>query len=230
MTFESRRTAGRQLAAALQEEAKGDAVVVGITRGGMAVAAEVAARLHLPLDALVVQKICQPGHPHVGVGLVAEPAHLVVNRHGLRAGRLDAAWLDQAVARGTAEVRQRGRAMRGNRARQDLAGRRVIVVDDSAATGVTARAAIRAVRAQGAREVIVALPVAPLRVVRALQRQADRVVCLATPGALIAGAIYYPRPGEISDADICRLLERRSPVAHGAEPSLPAPALAPMRS
>lgn len=227
MTFESRRAAGRQLAAALQEYAAGDAVVVGITRGGMVVADEVARRLSLPLDALVVQKLCQPGHPHLGVGLVVEPEHLVVNRHGVRAGRLDAAWLDQAVAQGTAEVRQRGRAMRGSRGRQELAGRRVIVVDDSAATGATLRAAVRAVRAQGAREIMVAVPVAPMCVVTALQRTVNRVVCLATPGTLIAGAIYYPRPGEVSDADIRRLLDQRiqaagTMVQTGPSPTSPA--------
>lgn len=213
MTFESRRAAGRQLAEALHEYADGDAVVVGITRGGMVVAHEVACRLHLPLEALVVQKIRHPGHPHLALGLVVEPEHLVVNRRGLRAARLDVAWLDEAVARGTGEIRQRGSMMRGPRTRRELAGRRVILVDDSAATGATLRAAVRAVRAQGAREIIVAVPVAPTRVVTALRRQVERVVCLAAPGALIVGAHYYPRPGEVSDEEIRRLLEQHDRAA-----------------
>ena len=223
MTFESRRAAGRQLAEALHEYAGDDAVVVGVTRGGMVVAHEVACRLHLPLDALVVHKISHPGHPHLKLGLVVESEHLVVNRRGLRTEQLDSTWLEEAVARGTEEVRRRGRAMRGSRARHDLAGRRVIVVDDSAATGATLRAAIRAVRAQGAREIIVAVPVAPTGVMAVLRRQVERVVCLAAPGALIVGALYYPRPGEVSDDDIRRLLEQHERDVRRRAQGTPAP-------
>src|SRR5690348_5448596 len=100
--------------------------VVGITRGGMVIAYDVTNRLYLPLDALVVHKICQTGHPQLGVGVVVETAHLVVNRVNLRAGRLGGAWLNETVRQGAQELRRRGRAIRGGHVCRDLAGRRVI--------------------------------------------------------------------------------------------------------
>jgi putative phosphoribosyl transferase len=155
-----------------------------------------------------------PTHPHTHLGVVAEPHHLVVNRQRVRELGLEATWLEDAVAHGAQEVSRRGAASRGARARQALAERRVIVVDDAAGTGATVRAAVTAVRAMGAREIIVALPVAPPRVVEDLRDRVDRVVCPATPGDLIWHGIYYPHPGEVSDDDIRRLLEQgRSPAA-----------------
>ena len=208
MSFENRRAAGRLLAAQLREYTGSDTVVLGISRGGMVVAHEVAHALHLPLDVLVVHKIDDPRRTHAHLGVVAEPHHLVVNRQRVRELGLEATWLEDAVAHGVQEVSRRGAACRGARARQALAERRVIVVDDAAGTGATVRAAATAVRAMGAGEIVVALPVAPPRVVEDLQARVDRVVCPATPGDLIWHGIYYPHPGEVSDDDICRLLEQ----------------------
>lgn len=204
--FENRRTAGRRLAAELRPFADSNTVVVGVTRGGMVVAHAVAEALHLPLEALVVQKIGEPGQSRLPLGTIAEPDHLVLNRKRLRSLKLSHTWLEQTVAQGKEAVRQRGIAMRGGQARQELAGRHVIVVDDAAATGATLRVAVRAVRALGSHEVIVAVPVAPVRVVKQLSQQVERVVCLATPGKLIFEHVYYPRPDEVSDADIGKLL------------------------
>jgi putative phosphoribosyl transferase len=213
MDFENRRAAGHLLAAQLRAYAGSDTVVLGISRGGMVVAHEVARALHLPLDVLVVHKINDPGRTHAPLGVVAEPHHLVVNRRRVRELGLDATWLEDAVAHGMREVSRRGAACRGARARQALAGRRVIVVDDSAGTGATVRAAVMAVRAMGAREIIVALPVAPRRVVEDLRARVERVVSPATPGDLIWHGIYYPHPGEVSDDDIRRLLEQETSAA-----------------
>jgi putative phosphoribosyl transferase len=226
MAFENRRAAGRQLAEQLRASVQADAIVVGVTRGGMAVAQEVAAQLHLPLDALVIHKITEPGRPHTSLAVVAEPQHLVVNRGRMRALALTPDWLEEAVADATGAVSRRGATMRGQRDRHALAGRQVILVDDSAATGTTARAAVKAVRSLRPRKLIVALPVAPRAVVGRLKRQVDRVVCLATPGALIYGGVYYPHPGEVSDADIQDFLQgharggRERP--HGGEVQAPA--------
>lgn len=218
MAFENRRAAGRLLAQAadLQALADSDAIVVGITRGGMAVADEVARALRLPLDALVVHKVAQPGKKHLHVGIVVEPAHVVIHRGQLQRLGLTAEWLDEAVAHGVREVQQRGNLIRGARARADLRGRPVIVVDDSAATGATLRAAVRAVRALGARTVIVAVPVAPQAVIETLRPRVDRVVCPAVPGALIGADIYYPVAGEVSDADIRDILRRHERRLSGA--------------
>lgn len=219
MAFENRRTAGRQLSEALRGVVAADAIVVGVTRGGMAVAQEVSRRLHLPLDALVVHKIPEPGRPHLTLAVVAEPQHLVVNRRRMRTLALTPQWLDAAVAEAADAVSGRGAALRGGRQRRALSGRQVILVDDSAATGTTIRAAVRALRVQQPRELVVALPVAPPTVVSALKRQVGRVICLAAPGDLICGNIYYPHPGEVSDADIQGFLCDQAPVGRDGAPT-----------
>ena len=183
MGFENRRAAGRLLVAQVRAYAGSDTVVLGVGRGGLVVAHEVARALHVPLDVLVVHKIDEPGRSHAHLGVVAEPRHLVVNRQRLRELGLEATWLEGAVAQGVQEVNRRGAAYRGARARQMLAGHRVIVVDDAAATGATVRAAVRAVRAMGAREIIVALPVAPPRVQRQLELPAATTKTAGHDGA-----------------------------------------------
>jgi putative phosphoribosyl transferase len=208
MAFDNRRAAGCLLAQELRAYAGGDAVVVGITRGGVVVAAEVARSLHLPLDVLVTHKIVEPGQCHLHLGVVVEPTHLVVQRKRLCALALRPEWLDTVVAYGIREVRRRGAAIRTPCARLDLRGHPVIVIDDSAATGATLKAAVRAVRTLGARSVVVAVPVAPLAVLRALQRQVDRIVRLALPSELVYNAIYYPIPDEVSDEGIRDILHQ----------------------
>jgi putative phosphoribosyl transferase len=215
VAFENRRTAGHALAAALGEYRGSQTVVLGITRGGMAVAAEVAAALHLPLDALVVHKIAEPGQPVLGIAAVAEPDHVVVNQRAVQQLSLPAEWLAEAVAHGIREVSRRASGYRGARERHDLTGQRVNVVDDSAATGVTLQAAVAAVRAMGAREVIIAVPVLPAPVAEMLRPQVDRVVCLATPADLVACDIHYPTAYEVSDDDIRRLVQRSTASTPG---------------
>ena len=208
MEFETRRAAGQLLAKKLHDYAGNDTVVVGLTRGGIVVGHEIARILRLPFDAMVVQKIAEPQETHVHVGSVAEPGHLAVSRRRLRALGLEPGWLEEAVARGVEEVGRRSAAYRGGRPRQQLAERRVILVDDAIGTGTTLRAAVKAVLAMGAREIIVAVPVAPASACAALQRRANRVVCLATPAELIAQGLHYPLGGEVSDDDISNLLGR----------------------
>jgi putative phosphoribosyl transferase len=216
MTFENRRAAGRRLATELREYTGSDTIVLGITRDGMAVAAEVARMLRLPFDALVVHKIAKPTQPALAVATVAEPDQVVVNQHLVDQLALPAEWLAEAVAQGIREVGRRGGAYRGDRERCELAGLRVIVVDDAAATGVTLQAAVLAVRAMGAREVIVAVPVIPVCVAEAPRAQVTQVVSLATPADLIACGIHYPLANEASDDEICHLLgQRDSTPPHG---------------
>lgn len=212
MSFETRQAAGRDLATALRPYVHGDAVVLGISRGGLVVAAEVAHALRVPLDVLVVHKIGAPGHTHTHLGVVAEPTHVVLTGCQGHAAT-DSAWLRRAVAHAVEDVHRRAGAYRGRRERRTLAGHQVIVVDDSAATGMTVRAAVQAARAAGAREIIVALPVAPTCVIEQIRPQVDRVVCLATPGHLIWHGLHYPSPGEIGDEEMSRLLEQETAAA-----------------
>jgi putative phosphoribosyl transferase len=205
-----RRAAGHLLAEHLHSYAGTDALVVGITRGGLLVAHEVARRLHLPLEVLVVHRLCEPGESHLGLGAVTEHGHLVVSRHRLRALALTSGWLREAAAQATAQACQRAMALRKERERRDLAGRVVILVDDSAATGATLRAAVRAVRGLGAREVVVAVPVAPLRVLRVLRHAADQVVCPTTPAELVFLGVHYPAPLDLAETTLGALLDQES--------------------
>jgi len=212
MTFETRREAGRQLAAQLQEYAGSDTVVAGMTDGGLTVAAEIAQTLHLPLDVLVVHKIVAPGHTRTHLGVVAEPDHVAVNPTQVREREVAPAWLEDAVAWGKTEVCRRGTLYRGRHERRAIAGQRVIVVTDSAGTGLTLGAAVAAIHALGAREIIVALPVAPTSVVDAVRPRVTRIVCLATPAELICHGIHAEdeasvRADDIGDDAICRLME-----------------------
>lgn len=208
--FTERRSAGRALATALAAYSRSGSatVVVGLTHGGMAVAAQVAAALQLPLDVLVVHRIAAPAHPALAVAAVAEPGHVVVNRPAVRRAGLSDTWVAEAVAQGTSAVNRRARAYRGRRERRDLRGQRVIVVDDSVATGMTMQAAVTALRTLGAREVIVAVPVLPAPAAERLRPQVDRLVSLATPAELVACDLHYPSPHAVSDDDIRHFLQR----------------------
>jgi putative phosphoribosyl transferase len=211
--FDTRRTAGRLLAGALRRYAGPDTVILGITRGGLIVAYEVAQRLHLPLDVLVVQRIAEPGEPHLTLGCLAEPGHLVVSRRRIRALALPAGWLRSAVEAGACEMGSRSDLYRKLQPRQELVGRRVIIVDDTASTGATLRAAVKAVRGMHAREIVVAVPVAPEPLLARLRREVDHAIAATTPAALIARGIHYPPPLETEDAEVRELLGLDGPLS-----------------
>lgn len=211
MTFEDRRGAGRVLAAALRAYRGSDAVVLGISRGGIIVAQEVARLLQMPLAVLVIQRIVEPAQPHLGVGAVSARGHLAVNRRRLHALGLTAGWLRPAVEQGTHMAAARALTYGALYPQPAVRGRRVIVVDDCATTGATVRAALTDVRAQGPREVVLALPVAPPRTLERLRGRVDRLVCAATPAELIARGSRYPAPLPMSDEAICALLDQAAP-------------------
>ena len=207
MTRAIEQAAGQRLAAALAEYAGTDTVVLGVGPRSLALAAEVARALGLPLDMVTVQKIPadKPGQPHVGV--VAEPDHVVLNRGELRRLAPPPGWVEAAVTQAIKEVARRRTDCRGDHRRCEVAGRRAIVVAHSAGTGTTIRAALAAVLAQRPCEVVVTLEVAPTTVIAALREEADRVVCLATPLQHIIGDIHEPLVDD-GDEDVRRLLER----------------------
>ena len=175
--FSDRRAAGRRLLPLLTDLRGSGAVVVGLARGGVPVAAEVAAGLDLPLDVLVVRKLGHPHDPELGVGAIAEEGVVIHDERAV--ALLDVGPESLAAVEGAerAELARRVARYRGGRAPRDLRGRTAIVVDDGLATGGTARAAIEAVRRRGAAAVVVAVPVGPASVVADLRRVADRVEC-----------------------------------------------------
>lgn len=223
MRFADRRDAGRQLAERLARLQAETPVVVGLPRGGVPVAAEVAARLQAPLDVLVVRKLGCPWQPELGMGAIGEGGATVLNHDLIARLGVTAAELDAVAAREQAELERRVRAYRGTRTGVPVAGRVVIVVDDGIATGFTARAAIAVLRRQGAQRVVLAVPVVSPEIVEELRGIADDVVCLLTPTWFFGIGAFYENFAQTGDDEVRRLLaqamqERTAVGAAAADP------------
>lgn len=205
--FSNRQDAGRQLASCLGEYANRPGVtVLGLPRGGVPVAAQVAASLHAPLDVLVVRKLGVPGQPELAMGAIAEGG-AQVRHHDLIADiGLSTREVDHAVAVQQIELERRVHLYRGDRARLPLRGRTVVLVDDGLATGATMEAAIASVRGHDPREVIVAVPVGAADTCRRLRAQADAVVCPRCPGHFGAVGQWYDDFAQTTDDEVTALL------------------------
>ena len=179
-------------------------VVVGLPRGGVPVAAPVAAALRAPLDVLVIRKIGVPWQPELALGAVGEGGARVLNRRIIASTGLSEGDVDRLARTASAEVERRVRSFRGGEPAVPLGDRRVIVVDDGIATGATMRAAVAVARARGAAEVIVAVPVAAQQSVEGLA--ADELVCLLIPDDLGGVGLWYDDFGQTDAAEVIRLL------------------------
>jgi len=204
--FADRRAAGRELAARLRDVAVPDPVVLGLARGGVPVAYEVAQALDAPLDVLVVRKIGAPDNPEYGIGALAEGGVRVLNQEAVRDLLVSVEELEAAVSRARAEVDARVRRYRAGRPLLEVRGRSAIVVDDGLATGGTARAALRAVGARDPGQLVLAVPVGASDTVASLRAEADDVICLLEPEPLWAVGLWYEHFEPTSDAEIARLL------------------------
>ncbi|GIH06395.1 hypothetical protein Rhe02_44620 [Rhizocola hellebori] len=204
--FADREAAGRELAQRLAHlrNPGEEPVVLGLPRGGVPVAAQVARELSAPLDVIVVRKLGLPWQPELAMGAIGEDGAIVLNEE--IAGQVSQADLDQVVARERAELQRRVALWRGGRERVPLAGRTVVIVDDGVATGATAAAACAVARHAGAARVVVATPVAPPDVVRKLRGQADEVVAVLTPLGFRAVGQWYGDFAETPDEEVTRLL------------------------
>jgi len=206
--FEDRFEAGRRLAKALiHVEEGGEVVVLGVPRGGVEVAAEVARARGWLLDIVIPRKVGAPFNPELGLGAIA-PGVRVLDERMIRTLNGSDGYLEREIAVQEEEIRRRTEAYRGGRPPTELAGRVAVVVDDGVATGGTAAAALRWARAQGATRVVLAVPVAPREAVARLSKEADEVVCLATPEPFFAVGQWYERFAQTSDQEVVDLLER----------------------
>ncbi len=221
MLFRDRVDAGQQLAARLQHLDGSKVIVLGLPRGGVPVAAEVARALGAPLDIIVVRKLGVPFQPECAMGAIGEDGVRVINQETVRLSGVTIAELAATEQREEQEIARRARRYRAGRQRQPLAGRVAVVVDDGIATGATARAACQVARALGAARVILAVPVAPVGWEARIGPDADEAVSVATPEAFFAIGQFYDDFSQTSDGEVAACLARAvhpGHVAHAAPP------------
>ena len=208
MTFSDRIDAGRQLSRLVTHLSSPDLVVLGLPRGGVVVASEVARALAAPLDVIVVRKLGAPGQPELGMGAIGEGGVRILNPDVVRFARPTTEELAAVEAHERAVLGRRTELLRGHRPAVPLAGRTALIVDDGVATGSTARAACQVARARGARRVILAVPVASPRVVEELSSDADEVICVLTPDGLSSIGECYDDFSATTDEEVRDLLVR----------------------
>ena len=215
-----RAEAGRHLAANLEHYAgRADVIVLALPRGGVPVAAEVAHRLHAPLDVFLVRKLGLPGQEELAMGAIATGGVLLLNDSLIRLAGVSEREVEDVIAREEVELRRRERLYRQERPPPELRGRTVILVDDGLATGASMRAAAEGVRRQGAAAVIVAVPVASAETCQELRVVADEVLCLTTPEPFRAVGIWYRDFSETTDDEVRELLARAHTESH--QPPVP---------
>ena len=204
--FRDRRDAGRQLAARLEHLAGADVLVLGLPRGGLPVAAEVATAVHAPLDVIVVRKLGAPHQRELAMGAVGEDGVRVLDPHIVA---MVGATEEQVAAieeRERAEVASRAERFRGGRDRHALEGRTVVIVDDGIATGATARAACQVARTEGAARIVLAVPVAPHGWEERFAGEADELVAVDSPSGFMAVGQYYNDFTQVTDDAVVEIL------------------------
>ncbi len=209
--FKDRRDAGQQLAATLIKRGyhKEPLVVLGIPRGGVVVAAEVATELSAPLDIVIARKLRAPAQPELGIGAVVSSDHLSIINEGLiRTLGVTEDYLERELATQWAEIKRQLTLYRGNRQTVDITGKTVIVVDDGIATGYTFRAALEGLQRGKPGKLIAAAPVAAADSAEMLETYADEVICLSIPPRFIAVGAWFRNFDQTGDAEVADVLHQ----------------------
>lgn len=213
--FEDRRQAGRLLAAQLSEyKDRDDVVVLALPRGGVPVAFEVATALRAPLDVFVVRKLGVPGHEEFAFGAIASGGERVVDFGLIRGLGLTVPSIDRVIESETAELERREHLYRQTRTAEDIRGKTVIIVDDGLATGATMSVAVAALSRRGAREIVVAAPIASKDACEKISADA-LCVCSVTPEPFYGVGTWYRDFSQTSDKEVCDLLDRARKVKGG---------------
>ena len=210
MPFKNRTDAGRRLAKALTQYKSLRPVVLALPRGGVPVAAEVAAALEAPLDLVLVRKVGVPNQPELAMGAVTDGAQPMVVRNSeiIEACSVSEQEFDAVASEELAKIERRRRRYIGDRTRAEVEGKVAIIIDDGIATGATTLAAIQAVRSRKPKELVLAVPVAPLDTVKKLHSEVDAIVCLDTPEELGAIGYFYRDFHQIGDEEVIATLKR----------------------
>jgi putative phosphoribosyl transferase len=207
--FQNRSEAGKLLAAKLSNYAEAhDVIVLGLPRGGVPVAYEIAEALHAPLDVWLVRKLGVPGQEELAMGAISSGGVMILNNEIIQALSISQEAIDQVAEAEQRELERRDRAYRGDRALPQLQDHTVILVDDGIATSSTLRAAIAAFQQQHPQRIIAAAPVAPPTICEDLKRIVDDVVCLNTPDPLQSIGMWYKDFSQTTDAEVRELLKR----------------------
>ena len=207
--FPNRAEAGRLLAEKLKQYAgRDDVIVLGLPRGGVPVAYEVARALNVPLDVFIVRKLGVPGFEELAVGAIASGGVRVLNEDVMRALPNASEVIEEVTEKETAELERREQSYRNGRPAPELRDRTIILVDDGLATGATMRAAVKALRQRGAAKIVVAVPVGPPDTCREFEDVADEIVCARAPEFFQAVGQYYEDFSQTSDDEVRELLTR----------------------
>jgi putative phosphoribosyl transferase len=216
--FEDRRTAGRALVPELQRCELKDPIILGLPRGGVPLAYEIAVALHAPLDTIVVRKLGVPSQPELAFGAIASGGIRVINDDVIESlFTLDDDTIDNIANREMQELRRREEAYRLDRPYPELAGKDVVLVDDGLATGATMRAAAEAVKTRSPSSVVVAVPVGSASAVAKVAAIVDRVICLESPGSFYAVGQFYSDFRQTSDDEVRELLREAWEIADRSE-------------
>lgn len=207
--FHNRRDAGRQLAQKLRRFSKrDDAIVLGLPRGGVPVAFEIAQALQLPMDVLVVRKLGVPGQEELAMGAIASGGVRVLSSDVIVDAGIDTPTIERVTAEQTRELVRREQAYRGHRLYPLLENKIVILVDDGIATGATVRAAVQSLRMHAPKSIVLAVPVAAPEALDMLAGDVDEITCLLTPRPLFGIGEWYEDFSQLSDDDVRALLSQ----------------------
>jgi putative phosphoribosyl transferase len=208
--FRNRTEAGKLLAGQLTDYAnRSDVLVLGLPRGGVPVAYEVAKELDAPLDVCLVRKLGVPGHKELAMGAIAAGGVRVINENVIDWLRISPSTINEVAAMEIRELDRRSHIYRGNRPLPKVKNHTIILVDDGIATGATIRAAISTLKKQKPRKLVVAVPVAGLSTCEELEAEVDEVVCILKPEDLYAIGLWYEDFQQTTDAEVCELLTRQ---------------------
>lgn len=208
--FKDRVAAGESLATQLNKSTFQRPLVLGIPRGGVVVAFEIARKLEIPLDVIVSRKIGAPGNPELAVGAVTQDGTAIFNEKLLQRIGLRPEGLDSQVQQVRQEIDRRMTSYRGAVALPELEGRDVILVDDGIATGYTVLAALRSMQKQSPRRIVLAVPVAPPDALERMRPEVDEILCLAAPAHFYAVGQFYQNFAQTTDQEVIELLQKRS--------------------